>query len=70
MSAESWDAGQELADAVASDQASSRAFIVVTASDAKQLLESEAIHWRRDWDALVVGFLAGALSVLAVQGLW
>ena len=34
------------------------------------LLESEAIFWRRDFDAIGLGFVLGVLSTLAVQGVW
>lgn len=33
---------------------------------ARALLESSAIHWRRDWDALVIGFLLGVLATVLV----
>lgn len=33
----------------------------------RKLLESQRIEWNRDWDALVVGFILGAL-VSAVMG--
>jgi hypothetical protein len=40
------------------------------ASEPKQLLESQAIHWRRDFDALAAGFVLGVLFTLALQGLF
>lgn len=74
MSGEHWPGGDGLAHAYAEQQqaqqqetSSSRAFVVITP---EQLLESARIEWKRDWDAMFVGFVAGALSVLAVQGLW
>ena len=37
---------------------------------ARALLEDSAIHWRRDFDALLVGFVLGVLSTLAICGAW
>ena len=34
------------------------------------LLESSAIHWRRDFDALAAGFVLGVLFTLALQGVF
>ena len=34
-----------------------------------RLLEHAKIDWPRDWDALVLGFIMGALATLAWQGL-
>lgn len=34
------------------------------------MLEEAAIHWRRDFDAVLLGFVLGALTVLAAQTLW
>lgn len=39
-------------------------------NESQQLLEDEAIHWRRDWDCVALGMVLGALTVLAIQGLW
>jgi hypothetical protein len=36
--------------------------------DPRDLIAS--IQWSRDWDALVLGFVLGALSVLAAQAVW
>jgi hypothetical protein len=36
----------------------------------RELLESSAIHWRRDFDALLVGFVVGVLATIAVWGMW
>lgn len=30
----------------------------------------ESIQWRRDWDALLLGFVLGVLTTIAVQGAW
>lgn len=30
----------------------------------------ESIYWRRDWDALLLGFVLGVLTTLAIQGVW
>lgn len=38
--------------------------------DPVTLLESAAIHWRRDFDALAAGFVLGVLFTLALQGLF
>ena len=38
--------------------------------EARRLLESEQIQWRRDYDAVLVGFVLGVLTTLAVQGAW
>jgi hypothetical protein len=38
--------------------------------EARRLLEDSAIHWRRDWDALAIGFVLGVLATLAMQGAW
>ena len=35
---------------------------------AHQLLEDSAIHWRRDLDAVVLGFVLGVLATLAWVG--
>ena len=35
--------------------------------DPRALLESARIDWRRDWDAVLVGFVLGVLTTLAVQ---
>lgn len=32
---------------------------------ARELLEGQAIHWRRDWDALMLGFILGLVTALA-----
>ena len=37
---------------------------------ARELLEDSAIHWRRDFDALLVGFVIGVLSTLAAVMAW
>jgi len=39
-------------------------------TEERELLEAESIQWRRDGDALLLGFVLGALTVLAVQGMW
>ena len=36
----------------------------------RELLEESAVHWRRDWDALMLGFVLGVLATLAAQGVW
>ena len=35
-----------------------------------ELLESARIIWRRDFDAIALGFVLGVLCALAVRGLW
>ena len=35
---------------------------------ARELLEDSAIHWRRDFDAVLVGFVIGVLVTLAWVG--
>lgn len=40
----------------------------VRREDARALLESAQIQWRRDWDALLIGFVFGVLATLAVCG--
>ena len=35
--------------------------------DPRRLLESAQIDWRRDWDAVLVGFVVGALLVWALR---
>lgn len=37
---------------------------------APELLESAAIYWRRDFDALAAGVVLGVLLVLALMGLF
>ena len=37
--------------------------------NARQLLEEASIVWRRDWDAVLVGFIVGAL-VTGVLWFW
>ena len=37
-------------------------------NEARHLLEESAIHWRRDFDALLVGFVLGVLVTLALIG--
>jgi hypothetical protein len=37
-------------------------------SEERKLLESARIDWRRDWDALAIGFVLGVLATLAVIG--
>ena len=38
-------------------------------SAARQVLEENAIHWRRDWDAVALGFILGVLATLAARWL-
>ena len=38
------------------------------ASDPRELLEESAIHWRRDFDAVLMGFVFGVLATLVVVG--
>lgn len=38
--------------------------------EVRELLESQAVHWKRDWDAVAIGYVLGILTVLAIQGLW
>lgn len=40
------------------------------APDPQQLLEESQVQWRRDFDAVALGFVLGVLSTLAAQGLW
>lgn len=68
MSAESWKDGEDLARELSQPESSSR--VVMVLGDASRLLESQAIHWRRDFDAIAVGFVLGVLATLAVQGVW
>lgn len=35
-----------------------------------RLLEESQLQWRRDFDAVALGFVMGVLTTLAVQGLW
>lgn len=35
-----------------------------------ELLEESAVRWRRDWDAIALGFVLGVLTALAVQAGW
>jgi len=37
---------------------------------AVHLLEASQIQWKRDYDAVLVGFVLGVLTTLAVQGMW
>ena len=37
---------------------------------AVRLLEASQIQWKRDFDAVLVGFVLGVLATLAVQGVW
>ncbi len=36
----------------------------------RELLESSRVEWARDWDVLLLGFVLGVLTTLAVQGVW
>lgn len=36
-------------------------------SEARRLLEESSIQWRRDWDALLVGFVVGFLVCWAIR---
>lgn len=38
--------------------------------EAIKLLEESQLQWKRDWDAVAVGFMLGVLATLAVQGVW
>ena len=38
--------------------------------EVKELLESSRIEWCRDWDAVLIGFVLGILTTLAVQTVW
>mgnify|MGYP001590626018 FL=1 len=47
--------------------------IVSSTSDMSpvQLLESARVEWRRDWDAVVIGFILGvSIGSLSVLALW
>ena len=33
-----------------------------------KLLESSRLDWKRDWDAVLIGFVLGVLVTLAVRG--
>lgn len=35
-----------------------------------ELLEASAVHWKRDWDAVALGFVLGVLVTLAARGAW
>lgn len=37
---------------------------------AQRLLEQSQINWRRDYDAVLVGFILGVLATLAYQQVW
>lgn len=39
-------------------------------TDPQQLLEEAQLQWRRDWDALAIGFVLGVLATLAAGRLW
>lgn len=39
-------------------------------SDERKLLEEHQIQWRRDFDALLAGYVLGVLSVLALIGMF
>ncbi len=76
MSAEQWSDGDtyarmmQSAEMTAEAASSSRTILVLRHEAASELLEESAIYWRRDYDALMFGFVLGVLCVLAVQGLW
>jgi hypothetical protein len=38
--------------------------------DPATFLEEASIQWKRDWDAVAVGFVVGVLAALAGVGLW
>ena len=38
--------------------------------DPFEFLESQAIVWKRDFDAILVGFVLGAAAACAVMGWW
>jgi hypothetical protein len=77
MSAERWDHPVDLAELARAESewdawyATHMALMSEEKPDTpRELLESSAIHWRRDWDALAAGFVLGVLFTLAVQGAW
>jgi hypothetical protein len=39
-------------------------------TEQRDLLESSRIVWRRDFDAILIGFVLGALAMLAALGWW
>jgi hypothetical protein len=39
------------------------------ADPVKFLTEESSIQWKRDWDAVLIGFVLGVLATLAVGGL-
>lgn len=38
--------------------------------DPMRLLEDAQVQWKRDWDAVAIGFVLGVLATLAAQGAW
>ena len=36
----------------------------------RDILEESAIHWKRDWDALFIGFVLGFLAALVGVSIW
>lgn len=38
--------------------------------DAQRLLESAAIQWARDWDAILIGFCLGVMATLLAIKVW
>ena len=38
--------------------------------DPREFLEAESLIWKRDFDALILGFVLGVLATLAMQGVW
>lgn len=51
---------------MALDRESARRLSAPERRQARELLEASAIHWRRDWDALVLGFILGLVTALAL----
>lgn len=38
--------------------------------EARELLESAAIYWRRDWDAIALGILLGIMATKLFEYVW
>ena len=47
-----------------------RAYYAAALATPRAVLESSRVEWRRDWDAVVIGALIGALAQTAMEWIW
>ena len=69
-----WNDYEATASAIADGpiycNACGRVYESLEMDDPVAFLESARIEWRRDWDAVAIGYALGALSVLIAQVIW